>query len=188
MIFNLAETSAGMTFNILCWIIFNLIELSIGWLLNLAELSTMGHHLSQNWSKSQYFIVNCTFINTATYLGIRYINPTTYDIIYTVSLINKLKFSRVLSSAHTRSDVQQHETQCTSTYISMYEYTRSIVQAHASLQHGVYRYASDWTNVSRALQAREWHTCKLGLVWHTREWQVLLFTHTCVAYRYHEPR
>jgi len=109
---------------------------------------------------------------------------------HTVPLINKLKFSRILSSAHTRSNVQQ----CKSTRVSMYEHTRSIVQAHASLQllyrrymRGVHRYASNRTSVSRALpacQARERHTHKSGLVRHTREWQVLLFTHTCVAYRY----
>jgi len=53
----------------------------------------------------------------------------------TVLLINKLKFSRVQSSAHTWSDVQQHAKQCTSTHVSMYEHMCSIVQAHASLQY-----------------------------------------------------
>jgi len=37
----------------------------------------------------------------------------------------------------------------------MYEQMRSIVQAHASLQRGVHQYPSDWTNVSRALPARQ---------------------------------
>jgi len=37
---------------------------------------------------------------------------------------------------------------------------------------------------SPTCQARERHTRKSGLVQHTREWQVLLFTLTCVAYRY----
>jgi len=40
----------------------------------------------------------------------------------------------MLSSAHTRSNVQQHAKQCTATREAMYEYTRSIVQANASLQ------------------------------------------------------
>jgi len=52
----------------------------------------------------------------------------------TVTLINKLKFSRVLSSAHTWSNVQQHAKQCTRTRVSMYEHMHSIVQPHASLQ------------------------------------------------------
>jgi len=43
----------------------------------------------------------------------------------TVPLINKLNFSRMLSSAHTWSDVQQHAKQCTSTRVSMYEHTRA---------------------------------------------------------------
>jgi len=42
-----------------------------------------------------------------------------------VPLINKLKFSRMLSSAHTQSDVQQHAKQCTSRSVSMYEHTRA---------------------------------------------------------------
>jgi len=91
----------------------------------------------------------------------------------------------MLSSAHMRSDVRQHVKQCTSTSVSIYEHTRSDVQYNTSTRKPTVAVQKIHTwctrvhkyNVSHVLpasQARKWHTRKSGLVWHTRERQVVL--------------